>query len=125
MAACCYAFRSMTNSDLPQVRRWLRKPHVAPWWGDPDEQYALVSGDFGHPAMDQYIVELEASPFAYLQCYDPGAWPNHGFGALPAGTRGIAQFIGDEAMVACGHGSAFIRAFVDDLLRAGVPRVVT
>ena len=28
-------------------------------------------------------------------------------------------------MVDCGHGSAFIRTFVDDLLQAGTPQVVT
>ena len=75
--------------------------------------------------MHQFIVELSDRPFAYFQCYDPAAWPNHGFGTLPRGTRGIDQFIGEAEMIDCGHGSAFIRAFVDDLLQAGTPRVVT
>ena len=125
MALTSYGFRSMTAADLPSVRRWLARPHVAQWWGDPDEQYALVSGDLDHPSMDQFIVELDTHPFAYLQCYDPTAWPNHGFGDLPAGARGIDQFIGEEDMIGRGHGSALIRAFVDDLLTAGTPRVVT
>ena len=120
-----YAFRAMTAADLAAVRRWLAKPHVAQWWGDPDEQYALVSGDLHHPAMDQYIVALDQNPFAYLQCYDPTAWPDHGFGALPTGARGIDQFIGEEDMVDRGHGSALIRTFVDNLLQAGAPRVIT
>ena len=46
----------MTAADLPLVRRWLALPHVREWWGDPDEQYALVSGDLDEPAMDQFIV---------------------------------------------------------------------
>ncbi len=75
--------------------------------------------------MQQFVVELSDRPFAYMQCYDPAAWPNHGFGALPEGTRGIDQFIGEPEMIGRGHGSAFIRAFVDDLLRAGTPRVLT
>jgi aminoglycoside 6'-N-acetyltransferase len=125
MAPQSYAFRSMTAEDLPQIRRWLAKPHVAQWWGDADEQYALVSGDFGHPAMDQFIVERDGRAFAYLQCYDPNAWPNHGFGALPPGARGIDQLIGEEDMIAQGHGSAFIRAFADGLLDSGVPRILT
>jgi aminoglycoside 6'-N-acetyltransferase len=120
-----YAFRPMIAADLPSVRRWLAKPHVAEWWGDPDQQFALVSGDLGHPSMDQFIVELDQYPFAYLQCYDPTAWSNHGFGTLPIGARGIDQFIGEEDMIDCGHGSALIRAFVDDLLRAGAPKVLT
>jgi aminoglycoside 6'-N-acetyltransferase len=125
-----YAFRPMIAADLPSVRRWLAKPHVARWWGNPDEQFALVSGDLlgedlDHASMNQFIVELDKYPFAYLQCYDPTAWPNHGFGELPIGARGIDQFIGEEDMIDCGHGSALIRAFVDDLLRAGAPQVLT
>jgi aminoglycoside 6'-N-acetyltransferase len=125
MALQPYAFRPMTTADLASVRRWLARPHVVEWWGDPDEQFALVSGDVDHPAMDQFIVEIGTCPFAYVQCYDPTAWPNHGFGDLPIGARGIDQFIGETDMIDRGHGSALIRAFVDDLLAAGTPRVVT
>jgi aminoglycoside 6'-N-acetyltransferase len=125
MVAQLYTFRPMTAADLPSVRRWLRTPHVAQWWGDPDQQFALLSGDFDHPSMNQFIVELDTYPFAYLQCYDPTAWPNHGFGAVPDGTRGIDQFIGEADMIDRGYGSALIRAFVDGLFRAGSPRVVT
>jgi len=95
MASQSYAFRPMTADDLPTVWRWLAKPHVAEWWGDPAEQFKLVSEDLTHPAMDQYIVEYDRRPFAYLQCYDPSAWPNHGFGQRPSGARGIDQFIGE------------------------------
>jgi aminoglycoside 6'-N-acetyltransferase len=125
MTPQAYEFRSMTAADLASVRRWLAKPHVAQWWGDPDEQFALVSGDLDHPSMDQFIVALDQYPFAYLQCYDPMAWPNHGFGHLPTGARGIDQFIGEADMMGSGHGSALIRTFVDELLVTGAPRVVT
>jgi aminoglycoside 6'-N-acetyltransferase len=125
MAASRYAFRPMSAVDLSQVRQWLAMPHVAQWWGDPDAQFALVSEDLRHPSMDQFVVSLDDRPFAYLQCYDPSAWPNHGFGTLAPGTRGIDQFIGEPDMIEHGHGSALIRTFVDDLLAAGAPRVVT
>jgi len=74
--------------------------------------------------MDQFIVSTANGDFAYLQCYDLTAW-NSGFGVHPPGTRGIDQFIGEPAMIERGHGSAFIRAFVDERLRNGVPRIVT
>ncbi len=120
-----YVFRTMTAADLPKIRRWLAAPHVAQWWGDPDQQFVLVSEDLDRPSMQQLVVELGDRPFAYIQCYDPGAWPDHGFGVLPNGTRGIDQFIGEPELVDCGHGSAFIRAFTDDLLQSGTPRVLT
>ena len=58
-----YAFRPMTADDLPMIRRWLAEPHVREWWGDPAEQYALVSGDLDEPAMDQYIVSADGRDF--------------------------------------------------------------
>jgi len=120
-----YQFRPMSAADLPMVRRWLETPHVAQWWHDPDEQFALVSEDLDHPAMDQFVVTADDRPFAYLQCYDPTAWSDNGLGTHPQGTRGIDQFIGEPDMIDRGHGSALIRSFVDDLLKMGTPRVVT
>jgi aminoglycoside 6'-N-acetyltransferase len=119
-----YAFCPMTPGDLPLIRRWLALPHVREWWGDPDEQYRLVSGDLDEPAMDQHIVSIVGTRFAYLQCYDLTAW-NSGFGTHPQGTRGIDLFIGEPDMIERGHGSAFIRRFVDDRLQQGAPRIVT
>jgi aminoglycoside 6'-N-acetyltransferase len=119
-----YRFRPMTPGDLALVRRWLETPEVMRWWGQPDEQYALVSGDLDHPDMDQFIVAIGDHPFAYVQCYALGTW-NEGFGAQPQGTRGIDQFIGEPDMIGQGHGSGFIRQFADTLLASRLPRIVT
>lgn len=120
-----YQFLPMSVADLPVVRRWLEAPHVVEWWGDTREQFALVSGDLDEPAMNQFIVVTDGRPFAYLQCYDPSAWPEGGLGLQPDGARGIDQFIGEADMIGQGHGSAFIRRFVDSLLAHGAPRVLT
>ncbi len=119
-----YVFRPMTSGDLAMVQRWLETPEVVRWWGQPDEQYQLVSGDLDHPDMDQFIVGLDGHPFGYIQCYALSTW-NGGLGAHPPKTRGIDQFIGVSDMIGRGHGSGFIRQFVDGLLEAGTPRVVT
>lgn len=119
-----YQFRPMVANDLRLVRDWLTLPHVTEWWGDPDEQFGLVSADMNEPAMDQYIVSINDAPFGYLQCYRLTDW-NTGFGPQPEGTRGIDQMIGMPQMTGQGHGSAFIRAFIEDLLATGPPRVVT
>jgi aminoglycoside 6'-N-acetyltransferase len=119
-----YAFRPMSAGDLSMVQRWLETPEVVRWWGQPDEQYALVSGDLDHPDMDQFIVALGEQKFGYIQCYPLSTW-NQGFGSQPPATRGIDQFIGEPHMIGRGHGSRFIRQFVDGLLEQGIPRVVT
>jgi aminoglycoside 6'-N-acetyltransferase len=119
-----YFFRPISSADLAMIRRWLETPEVVRWWGQPDEQYALVSGDLDHPDIDQFIVARDDHPFGYIQCYALSTW-NQGFGAQPPKTRGIDQFIGVSDMIGRGHGSSFIRQFVDALLISGIPRVVT
>jgi aminoglycoside 6'-N-acetyltransferase len=119
-----YSFRPMISADLAMVRGWLETPEVARWWGRPDQQYALVSGDLDHPDMDQFIVALAGQPFGYIQCYALSTW-NAGLGSHPPHTRGIDQFIGEPELIGRGHGSGFIRQFVDTLLTSGIPRVVT
>jgi aminoglycoside 6'-N-acetyltransferase len=125
MTAGAYEFRPMTAADLPLVLHWLKQPHVVEWWGDTHEQFALVSGDLEVEAMEQFIVALGDRPFAYVRCYDPMVWPDNGLGEHPRGTRGIDQFIGEPDMVDRGHGSAFIRAFIERTLADGAPRIIT
>jgi aminoglycoside 6'-N-acetyltransferase len=74
--------------------------------------------------MDQFIVSANGGDFAYIQCYDLTAW-NSGFGEHPNGTRGIDLFIGEPGMIERGHGSGLIRAFVDERLTQGLPRMAT
>jgi aminoglycoside 6'-N-acetyltransferase len=119
-----YVFRPMSAGDLSLVQRWLETPEVVRWWGRADEQYALVSGDLGHPDMHQFMVAIDEQPFAYIQCYPLSTW-NQGFGSQPPATRGIDQFIGEPDMIGRGYGSGFIRQFVNALLASGIPRVVT
>jgi aminoglycoside 6'-N-acetyltransferase len=122
--ALAYAFQPMMPGHLPMIRRWLETPEVVRWWGQPDEQYDLVSGDLDHPDMDQFIVAVGDRPFGYIQCYALRTW-DQGFGPQPEATRGIDQFIGEPDMIGHGHGSAFIRQFSDSLLTSGIPRIVT
>jgi aminoglycoside 6'-N-acetyltransferase len=114
----------MSAVDLPTVKRWLATPHVMQWWGEPDEQFGLVSGDLDEPAMDQFVVETDGRLFGYLQCYRLADW-NTGLGPHPDGTRGIDMFIADPQMLGRGHGAGLIRSFADRLLESGTPRVVT
>src|ERR1700733_12729140 len=118
--APAYAFHPISRAHLPMIRRWLETPEVVRWWGDPDKQYELVSGDLEHPDMDQFIVATGAEPFGYIQCYAHSPM-NKSFGPQPEATRGNDQFIGEPAMTGCGHGSSFIRQFADGLLSTGIP----
>ncbi|WP_315723290.1 MULTISPECIES: GNAT family N-acetyltransferase [unclassified Bradyrhizobium] len=117
-------FRPMTEGDLPAIRDWLQQPHIREWWGDPDEQYALIDGDRAEPAMGQYIILMEGEAAGYLQCYALTAW-NDGFGPQPDGTRGIDLFIAGHERIGRGHGPLALRTFCGLMFQRGVPRVVT
>jgi aminoglycoside 6'-N-acetyltransferase len=114
-----YRFRPLSISDLPLVGQWLSHPHVADWWGDPVPALAAIKDHLADPAMNLFIVSFGDMPIGYQQSYDPHAEPDHPLHDPPN------QFIGEPALIGRGHGSAFIRAFVEQSFAAGVPRVVT
>jgi aminoglycoside 6'-N-acetyltransferase len=125
MPSRAYEFCPLTAADLALVGGWLAAPHVARWWGAPGEQFAIIKGDLAEPSMEQYLVTLAGRPFAYLQSYDVSAGPQSGLDRQPRGSRGIDLFIGQPDMIGRGHGSACIGAFVDRLVAAGCPRLLT
>jgi aminoglycoside 6'-N-acetyltransferase len=125
MAPGRYEFRPMSAGDMALVGGWLAAPHVREWWGDPVRGVANIEGHLHDPAADIFVVSYQDTPIGYLQCYDAHAGADLSLRDQPLGTRGIDQFIGEPAFLDRGHGSAFIRVFVEALFEAGVPRVVT
>ena len=118
-----YSFRPAQHSDLPMLRRWLQAPEVVRWWGEPDEQAALLEGDLSEPLMVMRIVSFNGIPFAYAQDYDVGSWPQPQFADLPAGARAIDAFIGEPSMTGRGHGAAFLHLLAQRLIDEGAPVV--
>jgi aminoglycoside 6'-N-acetyltransferase len=118
-----YAFRAATADDLPLLRAWRAQPHVVRWWGPADvEDPAEALADARIAA---WIVAHGGRPFAYAQDYSPHDWHPHSFAHLPAGSRGIDQYIGEPDMIGRGHGSAFVRDHCDRLFAAGAPAIGT
>jgi aminoglycoside 6'-N-acetyltransferase len=120
-----YHFRPFTSTDLRMIAAWLKTPEVLRWWGDPKEQIELITEDLDEPLMRQWIVEHEGCAFAYLQAYPAHAWPQTHLTHLPNGAVVIDAFIGEPAMLGCGHGSAFLRVIGKKLLAEGAPIVAT
>ena len=118
-----YRFRSLTTQDLPLILRWRATSHVIEWWGEPnveDEREQLTDSRIA-----MWIVEYDGRPFAFAQDYDVHGWRPHPFSYLPAGSRGIDQYIGEPDMLDRGHGSTFVRLHVARLFAGGAPAVGT
>ncbi len=118
-----YTFRPATWQDLPLLRVWLQTPEVRRWWGDPEEQAALLEEDLSEPRMVMRIVAFEGRPFAYAQDYAVHVWPQPHFSGLPEGSRAIDAFIGEPDMIGQGHGSGFLRLLAERLKDEGAPVV--
>ena len=118
-----YTFRPATAADLPLLSQWLRTPEVIRWWGDSEEQEALLKEDLDEPAMVMRIVSHRGRPFAYVQHYAVQVWPQPHFAHLPSGARAIDAFIGEPDMIGRGHGSAFLRLLALSLQADGAPLV--
>lgn len=106
------------------LARWLAEPHLAEWWGDPEESLAEIREAMDSVETEPLIVELGGRPIAYIQSYDPHLEDGHPYQDQPYGTLGIDVSIGDPTLISIGHGSAIIRQFVDTLFAEGTPRVV-
>ena len=106
MAIPHYSFRGVAANDLPRLRRWLRTPEVARWWGDPRREFELLRADLDEPRMTMRIVSFRGRPFAYAQDYEVHAWPQAHLAHLPHGARAIDSFIGLASMIGQGHGAA-------------------
>ena len=118
--ALSYDLRPATLTDLPMLRAWKRGAHVAQWWGADDP---FDETDLATPGFQPWILSWAGRDFAYLQDYDPGIEAGHHFGHLPAGSRGMDQFIGPEDMLGQGHGTAVVARHVAFLFSLGVPVV--
>ncbi len=119
-----YSFRPFLVDDLELAWRWLQTPEVIAWWGDPEEQLALLREDLGPNPMRQWIVACGGRPFAYVQAYPARAWPQPHLAHLPDGTEAIDTFIGEPDMLGAGHGARYLRVFAEMLLAEGAAGVV-
>lgn len=119
-----YAFRPVSEADVPRIAGWLAEPHAAAWWNDPETEIAAIRDHIDSVSVEPLIVELSGRPIAYLQSYDPHLEDDHPYADQPFGTLGIDLTIGPPEMIGIGHGPAIVRQIVDELFEEGAPRVI-
>lgn len=119
-----YEFVPLTRDDFAMVRSWLEQPHIAGWWGSPDEELRLMEQDLGQGPTDMRIVRLDGHPFAYVQDYPAHHWHMPHYADFPPGTRAVDTFLGDPFYLGKGHASAYLRQRAGELLACGCSAVV-
>jgi aminoglycoside 6'-N-acetyltransferase len=119
-----YGFPRVTRDDYPLLRRWLGEPHVRAWWGDPEDEIALIEDDMDGGPTDMRLVTLGGVAFAYVQDYPAHHWPMPHYAHYPPGTRAIDTFLGEPNCLGRGHAARYLRQRALDLLAAGCPALV-
>lgn len=120
-----FDFRPLAEADLPLLRAWLERPHVAAWWGPAESVKALREDFLAGGTTLAFIAHRDGEPIGFMQCYvvmgsGDGWWPDE----TDPGARGIDQFLADAARLGQGLGRAMVRAFVDRLFEDPAVTVV-
>lgn len=111
-----FAFRPLEREDLPLLRTWLAAPHVAQWWGPPEDE----DFDTDEP-VDHLVALYDGRPVGMVQCYRWEDFPLEAanIGAQP-GEIGVDYLIGEGQLIGRGLGPAMLRAFLETRGGAGV-----
>jgi aminoglycoside 6'-N-acetyltransferase len=108
--------------DAPLLAAWVRRPHVAEWWGDPGKTLAAVAR---HPVADAALIRADGRPvgFACWQQLSRQELADAGLDELPAGLIDIDIMIGEPEALGLGCGPEALRQLLEKLRGEGVPIV--
>jgi RimJ/RimL family protein N-acetyltransferase len=114
------SFRPLAPSDLELMHRWFNDDFVARWWpGWPS--LAQVRAKYtpriaGTEPTRCFIIELDATPVGFIQCYYIRDWPEYAIGEEAANAAGIDLFIGERERAYRGLGPRLIREFLRQIV---------
>lgn len=105
--------RSALPSDIDVLEYWDTKPHVIAATGSDDgwDWHEMLSRDL--PAQELLIAELDGRPIGMLQIIDPALEETHYWGDVEPDLRAIDIWIGEEADLGRGLGSAMMRLAIE------------
>ena len=105
------------------LRQWLKTPHAREWWGNPDEELALIYD--GKDEHEPFIACVNGEPVAYIQSWWPSQHPDLPWQhSMPPTTRGIDIMIGSPENLGKGLGSLIVKHFAAKLFMEGATRIV-
>lgn len=121
-----FSFQPLTRQEFPMIINWLAKPHVKKWWPEPEANLAAVEKEFG-ASIDGteptkvYLAIVEDKPIGIIQCYQLSDYPKYQKTIKLDNAVGVDLFIGEEAYVGKGYGTAMIKQFVEEIIRRQYP----
>ncbi len=100
--------------DSQRLRDWLRRPHVARWWGDPRQHLASLPRCSRE---NQAVIVADGAPVGYLCWQKPSQDELEAAGLtdLPEGIVDIDILIGESKVVGQGVGPRALGLLLDRL----------
>ena len=125
-------FAPLKTEHFPLLVVWLNTPHVAQWWSDGKvwdeaavaEKYSSYVA--GYKINEQgekrpifpFVIQYQGAAIGYIQYYNVHDFERDSFGAiqqhLPASCAALDFFIGDEAYLGKGLGTAILVQFLQE-----------
>jgi len=105
-----------------RLRRWLGRPHVSQWWGDPEAALGFIDG---HASDLHAIICVDGRAVGYI-CWQPIPTEEKvatGLTGLPEQHIDIDLLIGEPGLLGRGIGSGALSLLVDRLMGQGVPSI--
>lgn len=117
------SFIAVTEDHRALLHQWLETPHARQWWGDAEEELALIYDGKGEH--EPFLACIDGEPVAYIQSWWPSRHPDlpwqHG---MTPTTRGIDITIGEPRNLGKGLGSLIVRRFATRLFEQGATRLI-
>jgi aminoglycoside 6'-N-acetyltransferase len=116
------AYVAERHADL--LGSWLRQPHVAKWWGDPDEALREVSKP--PAAGGEALITVDGSPVGYLRWQTPcrSDLDAAGLQDVPLDAVDIDIVVGEADWLGRGVGSSALMFLVERLVADGATTIM-
>ena len=116
-----FAFRRLTDDDLPALVGWTSAEHARPWFDDEprsveDARRSYARELLGASQTQMWVVELAGLAIGYLQDYPVSAYDDYAVRVKDPQAVAFDFLIGDPQFVGKGVGVRMIRAFCAEVL---------
>lgn len=112
-------FENLKKEHLDLLVEWIKRPHVAEWWGDESrladtalrqlyENYLLSNENLA------FIISLEGRPIGFIQAYDASKHAGNWW-AEEDNSFGTYLFIGEPDCLGKGYGTQIVMEFITKL----------
>jgi aminoglycoside 6'-N-acetyltransferase len=116
-------FIPLKEEHRPLLMKWLSQPHAQEWWGDVQEEIALIYDGKGEH--EPFIACVNDEPIAYVQAWWPSRHPDLPWQhQMTPTTRGIDITIGEEKNLGKGLGTLIVKNFAAKLFSEGATRLI-